>query len=204
MRRASDVVVAGAATLVLSPLLLLIALAVRLTSRGRAIYAQERVGADGATFRVLKFRTMRSGAIGPALTAPDDRRVTAVGAVLRRYRLDELPQLLNVLRGDMSLVGPRPEVPRLARYRTPEQARVIGRVRPGMTSPTTVVFADEAELLRGQADPERHYVDVLLPRKTQLDIEYVRSSTLRGDLRALWRTVGVLARRRGGGPDQMA
>lgn len=160
MRRAVDVVVAGAVLVMVSPLLLLVAVAVRLTSRGPAIFRQERVGRGGAPFHILKFRTMRSGETGPGLAVADDARVTALGTVLRRHRLDELPQLVNVVRGEMSLVGPRPEVPRFARTRGEEQARVLESVRPGMTGPTTVAFAHEAQLLRGQADPER-----LLPRR---------------------------------------
>lgn len=201
MRRAVDVVVAGAVLVMVSPLLLLVAVAVRLTSRGPAIFRQERVGRGGAPFHILKFRTMRSGETGPGLAVADDARVTALGTVLRRHRLDELPQLVNVVRGEMSLVGPRPEVPRFARTRGEEQARVLESVRPGMTGPTTVAFAHEAQLLRGQADPERYYLDVLLPLKTRLDVEYVDTRTLRGDLRVLWRTLGVLARpRRRWGP----
>ena len=151
-KRLFDIVVAAFALFLLSPLLLAIALAVRLDSRGPALYRQTRVGRRGVSFRIHKFRTMRDGAEGLLLTLPGDLRVTRVGAWLRRTRLDELPQLIDVLQGTMSLVGPRPDVPRyVAQYPAALRDRVLA-VRPGITDPASLAHLDEATLL-ARAEP---------------------------------------------------
>ena len=189
LRRGLDAVVAGVLLVALAPLLALIALAVRVTSRGPVLFAQERVGKDGAPFRLLKFRTMVADAParGPAVTAAGDPRITRLGAVLRRWKLDELPQLLNVLAGDMSLVGPRPEVPCYVSHYTPAQREIL-RVRPGITDPATLTYVDESGVLAAFADPERAYVEAVLPRKIELSLAYLAHRSLRTDLGVLART----------------
>jgi lipopolysaccharide/colanic/teichoic acid biosynthesis glycosyltransferase len=191
LKRLFDLTGALLALALLWPLLLGIALAVRLDSPGPALFRQERVGRHGRPFRIHKFRTMAADAParGLPLTVGADPRITRVGAWLRRTRLDELPQFIDVLRGDMSLVGPRPEVPRyVARYPQALRERVLA-VRPGLTDPASLQFIDEAALLAAAADPEREYVEVILPRKLRLAAEYAERASLASDLAVLWRTL---------------
>src|SRR5436305_1549910 len=145
MKRVFDVAVSLLALVVLSPLLALIALAVKATSSGPVFHRGERIGRGGAPFRILKFRTMRINASGPGLTRGGDARVTPLGRILRRSKLDELPQLVNILRGEMSIVGPRPEAPEYVRLYTAEQRRVL-TVRPGLTSPASLRYRHEESL----------------------------------------------------------
>lgn len=196
-KRLLDLTVSALALLLLSPLLLLIALAVKLDSAGPVFFRQERVGQGGRVFRIHKFRTMRTDAerLGPQVTVGRDPRITRVGHWLRDRRLDELPQLIDVLLGTMSLVGPRPEVPRyVAHYPAALKAEVLA-VRPGLTDPATLAHLDEAALLAAAPDPERAYIDEVLPRKLALQADYARRATLRGDLGLLWRTLCALVRR---------
>jgi lipopolysaccharide/colanic/teichoic acid biosynthesis glycosyltransferase len=178
----------------LSPLLLLVALAIRLDSGGPVFFRQERVGRGGRPFRIHKFRTMTASAAvsGGLLTVGADPRITRVGVWLRGRRLDELPQLIDVLCGDMSLVGPRPEVPRyVAHYSAEMRSRVL-RVRPGITDPAALAFRDEATLLERAADPEREYIVNILPRKLALQAAYAESATLATDLAVIARSLRVL------------
>jgi lipopolysaccharide/colanic/teichoic acid biosynthesis glycosyltransferase len=189
-KRGFDLAVSAVALALLWPLLLGLALWVRLDSPGPAYYRALRVGRDGRPFTMLKFRTMAVGADrGAGITGADDARVTRAGRRLRRTRLDELPQLINVLAGDMSLVGPRPESPRYVRYYTPEQLAVLS-VRPGVTGPTQLRFRDEAALLT-EADVEAQYLRELLPAKLASDLDYVRRRTLLGDIAILVKTAGL-------------
>jgi lipopolysaccharide/colanic/teichoic acid biosynthesis glycosyltransferase len=191
-KRLFDLVGASIALLLLAPLLLLVALAIRLDSPGPVLFRQQRVGRHGRLFSIHKFRTMRDGAGGLALTVGTDARITRIGHWLRRTRVDELPQFIDVLRGDMSLVGPRPEVPRyVALYPAALRDRALA-VRPGITDPASLAFIDEAELLARAVDPEREYVDVILPRKLQAAADYAEHATLRSDLGVLWRTLQML------------
>jgi lipopolysaccharide/colanic/teichoic acid biosynthesis glycosyltransferase len=195
MKRLFDLLVATAGLVVLGPLLLLLGLAVRLDSRGPAIFRQVRVGRAGRPFTILKFRTMRvaeSDGDGRQITVGGDPRVTRVGRWLRSSKLDELPQLINVLRGDMSLVGPRPEVPRYVALYPPEARVEVLSVRPGITDEAALEFRDEGMLLARATDPERAYIEDVLPRKIALYRQYVRSRSFLGDLRVLVRTVAVL------------
>ncbi len=196
-KRAFDILCASAGLLLLSPVFVLIALLIKRDSRGPVFFRQVRVGLCGDPFRIVKFRTMVVDAEsqGHAVTPGDDARITRIGRMLRRYKLDELPQLINVLAGKMSLVGPRPEVPRYVRLYSEEQKRVL-TVRPGITGVSQLVFRDEEELLRGQSDVEAIYVSQILPAKLRLDLEYVQLRSLRGDLSLLMRTLGALLRRR--------
>ena len=186
-----------AALLLLSPLLLLLALAIRLDSPGPVFFRQERVGRLGVLFRIHKFRTMRVDAQGHglAITVGQDARITRVGHWLRHYRLDELPQFVDVLLGRMSLVGPRPEVPRyVAHYPPALRARVLA-VRPGITDPASLAHINESALLAAAADPEREYIERILPAKLALQAAYAERATLRSDLGVLGRTLRVLLSR---------
>jgi lipopolysaccharide/colanic/teichoic acid biosynthesis glycosyltransferase len=197
MKRLVDVVAAVSGLLLLAPVLAFIALAVRIDSEGPALFRQTRVGRDGRTFQILKFRSMyhaghsRDGAA--QITAAADPRITRCGALLRRTKLDELPQLINVLRGDMSLVGPRPEVPRYVAMYPPDARVEILSVRPGITDEAAIEFRDESEILGRSEDPERTYVEVILPRKIQLYQDYVRHRSLLGDLGIILRTLRRIA-----------
>ena len=193
-KRLFDLLGATLALLVLAPLLLVVALAVRLDSPGPVFFRQERVGRHGVPFRIHKFRTMCADAqaVGPQVTVGQDSRITRVGHWLRHYRIDELPQFIDVLQGTMSLVGPRPEVPRfVAHYPADLKARVLA-VRPGITDPASLAHIDESALLAAAADPEREYVERILPRKLALQADYVVQATLASDLRVLLRTLKVL------------
>jgi FlaA1/EpsC-like NDP-sugar epimerase/lipopolysaccharide/colanic/teichoic acid biosynthesis glycosyltransferase len=192
LRRAIDVLAALVGLALLSPLLILLALAIRLTSKGPALHRARRVGRDGREFHLLKFRTMVLGAdrMGPGITVEADPRITPLGRWLRSHRLDELPQLWNVLVGDMSLVGPRPEDPRyVARY-SPEQRRVLAS-RPGVTGPAQMVYRNEPERLRAAADPEAAYVGEIMPAKLAIDLAYLRRRTVWSDLGMLFNTLRI-------------
>ena len=191
-KRAFDIVVAGLALLLLAPLLVALGLWVRLASPGPALFRQERVGRFGRTFRIHKFRTMVDGAPGPQITVGADARITRAGAWLRARKLDELPQLIDVLAGDMSLVGPRPEVPRyVALYPAALRDKVLS-VRPGITDPVSLQMADESARLARAADPEREYVEVLMPAKLREAAAYAERATLWSDLQVLARTLRLL------------
>ena len=194
-KRALDVALALAALLATAPLLLLVAVAVRLDSPGPALFRQVRVGRGGRPFAMLKFRSMVQGAerLGGPLTVAGDARVTRVGRVLRELKLDELPQLLNVLAGQMSLVGPRPEVPRYVALYTPAQRRVL-ELLPGLTDPASLAYFDEAHLLASFADPEQAYVSRVMPHKIELNLAYAARASAPADLRVLLRTLARLVR----------
>jgi lipopolysaccharide/colanic/teichoic acid biosynthesis glycosyltransferase len=197
-KRLFDLVVATLALLLLLPLLLVLAGVVKLDSPGPVFFRQQRVGRHGVPFRIHKFRTMRHGAAGLALTVGDDPRITRAGHWLRRTRLDELPQLIDVVQGTMSLVGPRPEVPRYVAHYPPGLRERALAVRPGITDPSSLDFIDEAALLACAADPEREYIEVILPAKLQCAADYAERASLATDLGVLWRTLCVLAGRRPG------
>lgn len=192
MTRLRDVVASGLGLVLLSPLLLVVALAIRLDSPGPVLFRQTRVGLHGRHFRIHKFRTMRVDAAGPAVSATGDARVTRVGRLLRRTKIDELPQLLDVLRGEMSLVGPRPEVPHYVSLWPEDLRPVILSVRPGITDPVTVSLRNESELLVNAQDPEIFYVQELLPVKVLRYAEYVEERSFGGDLRVIWDTIGAI------------
>lgn len=189
IKRLFDVVVAAAGLLVLSPLFAILALAIKLTSRGPVFFRQERVGRDFQPFRIYKFRTMVVDApkLGGQITAGRDPRITSIGHVLRKTKLDELPQLLNVLSGEMSLVGPRPEVPKYVEMFRPQFAEVLS-VRPGITDLASVKYRDENEILGQAADPEAAYVNQVLPDKLALATEYVRRASFWFDVRLIFAT----------------
>ena len=178
--------------LFLSPLFVLVAFAIKLDSRGPIFYRARRIGKDGVPFRLYKFRRMVSDADkqGPGITATGDSRITRVGRFLRRTKIDELPQLINVLSGDMSLVGPRPEDPRYVALYTPEQRRVLA-VRPGITSAASLAYRHEEQLLAG-ADWETIYRTRVLPDKLAIDLAYLERRTLVSDLKLILRTIAAV------------
>lgn len=195
-RRVMDLCVAGAGLVVTVPISGAAAATVRLGSRGSVLHRSVRVGRHGRPFVLYKFRTMVADAptTGPGFTAGRDPRVTRVGRFLRATKIDELPQLVNVLRGDMSMVGPRPEDPRyVARY--DEAQRQVLAARPGITSPATVAYRHEQVLLGRVEDCEAYYVDVLMPRKIEMDLAYLRRRTVRSDIKVILQTVAALVRR---------
>jgi len=197
-KRLFDLVVAGAGLLLLAPLLLVIALWIKLDSPGPVFFRQQRVGRFGALFRIHKFRSMRGDAplAGPQLTVGADPRITRAGAFLRRSKLDELPQLIDVLAGTMSLVGPRPEVPRyVAMYPAELRAKVLS-VRPGITDPASIAYRDENTLLAGAADPERVYIEQVMPAKLRFAAQYVDRMSLWNDVRLIGATLRSLWWRR--------
>lgn len=201
LRRSLDIIVAGLLIIILSVVFLLITLWIWCTSSGPAIFRQKRVGRDGRLFDIWKFRTMHVDAdlCGPSVTSTDDPRVTKVGRFLRNSKLDELPQLINVLIGNMSLVGPRPQVPRFVEHFDPSLRPLVLSVRPGITGPTTLHYRYEESLLADKPDREDYYIQKILPTKLAMDAHYVQTRSLRDDVRILGKTVrlftAALARR---------
>jgi lipopolysaccharide/colanic/teichoic acid biosynthesis glycosyltransferase len=194
-RRLVDVSVSAGALVLVSPLLVLVAAFVKAESRGPVFYMQERIGKHGRPFRIVKFRSMVADAerLGPLVSGRRDPRITRVGAFLRATKLDELPQLINVLRGDMTLIGPRADVARYVAHFTTEERQLLA-VRPGLTGPSAVYFTtDQASELDGVADPDAYYIEHQLHPKLALDLDYLRRRSVSTDIGILWRTASVLA-----------
>jgi lipopolysaccharide/colanic/teichoic acid biosynthesis glycosyltransferase len=196
-KRVFDAIVAGCALVVASPVMAIIALLVRGTSRGPALFRQVRVGQGGRRFTIFKFRSMRVRTERDScLTRCGDSRVTALGRILRKTKLDELPQLYNVLRGDMSMVGPRPDMPEYVAT-LPAHLRTVVLLKPGVTSSASILFRNEEKLLAHVPPEKLHefYCDTLFPRKVQLDLEYAHSASFLRDLKLIVKTAGVLFRK---------
>ena len=195
LKRLMDIAVSGGALLVLWPVLLLIALAIKIDDPGPVFYRQVRVGKGGRTFRIFKFRTMVVDADkkGLAITVGRDSRITRMGAFLRKTKLDELAQLLNVFTGEMSFVGPRPEVPKYVDMYTPYQRQVL-LVRPGITDYASIAYRNENDLLEGAEDPERMYIDVIMPDKIELNMKYLREISPIADIRLIFKTIVAVVR----------
>jgi lipopolysaccharide/colanic/teichoic acid biosynthesis glycosyltransferase len=192
-KRVLDVTVGSVALALATPVMVGVALAMRLSGdRGPFLFRARRVGEGAAIIKVLKIRTMTPGSIGPSITTSGDPRVTPLGRLLRRYRIDELPQLVNVVRGEMTLVGPRPEDPGFVDLTDPLHRRVF-TARPGITGLAQLTFHDEADQLAGE-DAERRYREEILPAKLRLDAEYLDRQTTLLDLRILLRTVRTVLR----------
>ncbi|HEX6576684.1 MAG TPA: sugar transferase [Gemmatimonadaceae bacterium] len=193
IKRAFDVTLAGVGLVVLSPVLAVIALRIKTGSPGPVMYRGKRVGLNGEMFDMLKFRTMVINAdqIGGSSTPEDDPRITPVGKMLRRYKLDELPQLINVFKGDMSFVGPRPQVKWAVDLYTPEEREIL-KVRPGITDEASLKFSNEAEILKGSTDPDKDYIEKIHPEKMRLSLDYVRNRSFPGDLSIIARTAGAI------------
>ena len=197
IKRLFDLFFSAIGIVVFSPFMLAIAALIKFTSPGPVVYAATRVGKDGKPFRLFKFRTMVANAdkIGGPSTSDDDPRVTNTGQFLRKYKLDELPQLFNVFKGEMSFVGPRPEVPaEVAEYNSDQ--RELLKVAPGITDWASMRFHNEGEILRGSADPHRTYQEKIRPEKIRLGLEYVRRRSFLVDMQIIAGTLGVLVRTR--------
>ena len=189
-KRLFDVAISVVALALVSPILAAASLAIKLGSRGPVFFRQARIGLNGRPFQMYKFRTMVVGAdrLGPSSTTADDPRITPIGRTLRRLNIDELPQFINVLKGDMSVVGPRPQVPWAVERYTPEE-RVILSVRPGITDWASLWVGDEGERLRGSVDPDRDYLEKIWPEKRRLQLEYIRSRSLAVDTVIVMKTI---------------
>jgi lipopolysaccharide/colanic/teichoic acid biosynthesis glycosyltransferase len=194
-KRLFDVLAAGAGLVLLAPLLLLMALWIKLDSPGPVLFRQQRVGRHGVPFDIYKFRTMADRPdAGRQLTVGRDPRITRAGHFLRRSKLDELPQLLNVLEGTMSLVGPRPEVPRYVACYPPEARKAVLSVAPGITDLASILYKEESEILGRAADPERAYIETILPVKLAYYQRYVRERSSWLDLRIIFQTLAAIVR----------
>jgi lipopolysaccharide/colanic/teichoic acid biosynthesis glycosyltransferase len=193
IKRAFDILVASIGLLLLSPLFIVLLILIKLDSPGPGFYRGRRIGKDGRVFGMYKFRTMVADAdkIGSIVTYKDDPRITRLGAKLRERRLDELPQLINVLRGEMSLVGPRPESPKYVERYTPEQREIL-KVKPGVTGPMQIAFLDEEERLLNPDTLDDEYMTVILPSKLAVEMEYMRKQSLGYDFQILAQTAKVL------------
>lgn len=189
MRSFIESFIALVALVILSPLLLIVSLAIALGSPGSPFYLAPRIGKGGKPFRMLKFRTMIPGAAshGPAITGRNDPRITRLGAILRNTKLDELPQFFNVLTGDMSLVGPRPEAPEMVALYTPEQRAVLA-VKPGITGPSQLASGEESESIPENVKADEYYVRHIMDSKLQFDIDYIGQRSVLNDLRILFKT----------------
>lgn len=196
IKRAGDWVAAVLLLIIFSPLFLVVSVLIVAGSPGGVFFRQTRTGKDGRQFRIIKFRSMIADAeaIGPHVTAANDFRMTRLGRVLRATKIDELPQLINVLAGDMSLVGPRPQVPKYVALFPSELREEILSVPPGITGPTAIRFRHEEQILDNRPDREEFYVDVLLPMKCSLDVQYVRTRGLLTDLHSLLATLALFTR----------
>jgi len=196
LKRWFDLLASGLGLIALSPLLMLIALLIKLDSKGPVFFRQERVGRFGKVFRIHKFRTMVTDAErkGLQITVGADARVTRVGGALRKYKLDELPQLIDVLLGAMSLVGPRPEVPRYVAFYPEETKDMVLSVRPGITDWASIEYKDENRILGLAEDPHRAYVEQVLPVKLGYYVDYVRRRTFLGDLKIIFATLVAIVR----------
>ena len=197
MKRVFDIVASGLGLIVLSPLFLVLAIWIKLDSKGPVFYRQVRVGYKNKDFRIFKFRSMRVGADKGSLVTigGHDPRVTRSGSFIRKFKSDELPQLINVFLGDMSLVGPRPEVRHYVDYWTPEQMHVLD-VRPGITDPASIKFRNENELMEKADDPEKYYIEVIMQEKIKLYLEYVEKHSFWYDLGLIFKTFKVIVTER--------
>ena len=197
MKRVFDVIASGLGLIVLSPLFLILAIWIKLDSKGPVFYRQVRVGYKNKDFRIFKFRSMRVGADKGSLVTIGGRdpRVTKSGYWIRKFKLDELPQLINVFIGDMSLVGPRPEVRHYVDYWTPEQMHVLD-VRPGITDPASIKFRNENELMEKAENPEKYYIEVIMQEKIKLYLEYVEKHNFFYDLGLIFMTFWVIVKER--------
>lgn len=195
MKRLFDILFSGCGLLMLSPLFIVVAIWIKLDSKGPVFYRQTRVGRGNKDFRLYKFRSMRVDADKQGLltVGGHDSRVTRSGYFIRKYKLDELPQLINVFVGDMSLVGPRPEVRRYVDMYSEEQLHVLD-VRPGITDAASIKYRNENDLLAAAADPEKYYIEVIMPDKLSINLEYVQHHSLLNDLKLIFKTFNAIIR----------
>lgn len=189
MKRLFDILLSGIGLLIISPLFLIVAIWIKLDSPGPIFYRQVRVGQYNKDFRIFKFRSMHIGSDKGSLVTigGKDPRITRSGYFIRKFKIDELPQLINVLVGDMSLVGPRPEVRHYVNYWTEEQMHVLD-VRPGITDPASIKFRNENELLAQAEDPEKYYIEVIMQEKIKLYLQYVKNHSFLYDIKLIFQT----------------
>lgn len=189
-KRIFDTVCSSIGLAILSPLFLIVAIAIKLNSKGPVFFKQKRVGQYGETFYIYKFRTMVNDAekLGKQITVGGDNRITSVGKFLRKYKLDELPQLINVVKGDMSLVGPRPEVPRYVNLYTATQRKVF-EVKPGITDIASIEYRNENDILQGVENPEEYYINVIMPHKLSLNMKYMENISVLRDIKIIFQTI---------------
>lgn len=195
-KRLFDLVLAIPGMVLLVPLFALVSLLIKIEGPGSVFFRQERIGRAGVPFKIYKFRTMVPDAesLGYRITVGRDFRITRVGCVLRKYKLDELPQLINVLRGEMSLVGPRPEVAEYVSHYSQQDKKIIHALLPGITDPASIEFRNEAELLSAAVDPEEVYLREILPRKIEMYKRYVNEHSLWFDFKLVLKTLSILWR----------
>ena len=193
MKRCFDIIASGVGLVILCPLFLIIGVWIKVDSKGPVFYRQVRVGRYNKDFRIFKFRSMRVGSDKGSLVTigGHDPRITKSGFLIRKFKLDELPQLINVFIGDMSLVGPRPEVRHYVDFWTPKQMHVLD-VRPGITDPASIKFRNENELMEKAEDPEKYYIEVIMQEKLELYLEYVSNHTFWGDIMLIFKTFAVI------------
>lgn len=192
-KRIFDIFVAACGLLVLSPIFLLAALAVRVSSPGEILFRQERIGRGGKPFIIYKFRTMRKDNAGLKITTSSDSRITPIGKILRKSKLDELPQLINVLKGDMSFVGPRPEVKEYTDLYTEEERQVF-LVRPGITGVASIRYRNENDILSASIDPNWTYIHEVMPEKLRLDLTYIPKASVWYDIQLIFETFAVIVK----------
>lgn len=190
IKRIFDFVASLIGIIIISPILTIVAICIKLDSKGKVLFLQKRIGKKGKPFNIYKFRTMVSDAekLGKQITIGKDSRITRVGAFLRKYKIDELPQLFNVLKGDMSLVGPRPEVPKYVDLYTEEERKVL-EVRPGITDLASLRYSDENEILGKVENPEEYYINVIMKDKLKLNLEYIEKSNIIFDIYLIIKTI---------------
>lgn len=193
MKRTFDIIASGCGLIILSPLFLVLAIWIKIDSKGPVFYRQVRVGCGNKDFRIFKFRSMRVGSDKGSLVTIGGRdpRVTNSGYIIRKYKFDELPQLINVFLGDMSLVGPRPEVRHYVDYWTDQQMQVLD-VRPGITDPASIKFRNENELMENAENPEDYYINVIMQEKIKLYLEYVQNASFLYDIKLIFQTFKVI------------
>ncbi len=198
MKRLFDLICSVLGLILLSPAFLFIAIWIKLDSKGPVFFRQQRVGKGGEVFSIYKFRTMRVDAerCGKQITLANDSRITTCGAALRKYKLDELPQLVNIIKGEMSLVGPRPEVPAYVRLYNEEQKKVYS-VQPGLTDEASIKYRNENELLHSTEDSERIYVEQIMPDKLRINLQYIESASMGKDLEIIMKTLLAVVKVKG-------
>ena len=196
MKRAFDLISCTLALLLLLPFGIVVALCIVCGSKGGVFYRQTRVGRNNKDFKLLKFRTMRPNADrqGLLITVGEDSRITRIGKFLRKYKIDELPQLLNIIKGDMSVVGPRPEVRRYVELYDERQRRVLS-VRPGLTDYASLQYISESDLLAGSDNPEKTYIEEIMPAKLELNLQYIEKQSFAEDLRIIFKTLASIVRK---------
>ena len=192
IKRMFDIIFSFLFFVLLSPLVLVIIALVVIDSKGSPFFSQVRIGRHGREFVLYKVRTMRPSEKGSQITIGADKRITRIGKVLRKYKLDELPQLLNILKGEMSFIGPRPEVPKYVQHYSEEQKKVLN-VRPGLSDPASLMYFNEAELLSNSSNPEKTYLEDILPAKLALSLDYIENRSFIYDLKLIFRTIGRIA-----------